>query len=236
MSLISEFYRGDLNPIVCHILNRRATDPLPSGVSEALSLSTHGISSRDWLFASDLDDIANNLAFRSGTEPNGLRRYRAQLLEGDDGHHAESQILQMNDLFLDEFASLSPETIGEIAASLSGNANAEILRSHEFEVADLRKRIRWPFRSVRDYLAVVIALVFPITITKSLPSGLLLGVVFAIGIVGFVSFNLSRKLKRLEQRKPRLENRPIREMITLLSEFCKRARGANESVVYEWSL
>ena len=236
MSQVSEFYHGELNAILRHAHNRGIAESRPVGVSELLSLSTHGISSRDWLFASDLDDIANDLAVRYEREPSGLRRYRAQLLEGDDGPHAESQILQMNDVFLDEFASLSPAMIEEVASSLTAKANTEILRSHEIELADLRKKIRWPLQSFRDCLALPIALVFPITITKSLPSGLLLGVVFAIGIVGIVSFNLSRKLKRLEQMKPRLENRPFREMITLLSEFCKRARGANEFVVYEWSL
>lgn len=138
MSLISEFYRGELNAIVRHALNRGIAETSPAGVSESLSLSTHGISSRDWLFASDLDDIANVLAARSVTEPNGIRRYRAQLLEGEDGPHAESQILQMNDVFLHEFASLSPAMIEEVASSLTAKANTEILRSHKIELADLR--------------------------------------------------------------------------------------------------
>jgi hypothetical protein len=236
MSLTSEFYLGDLEAIVGYALSRSSGAPQPDRVTEVFSLSTHGISSREWLFASDLEDIADELAVRSGKQPSGLKRYRAQLLHGEDGPESEFQLLQLNDCFLNEFANLPLVDANQIAETLISKENARRTKHHHASLANLRRKVFWPFRSALDYLALVIGVLFPITLTNSVSSGLLYGVAFIILVYGIVSFNLSRKLRRLKQMGPYLEKRPITAMIASLTDFCKRARSNGNQVVYEWSV
>jgi hypothetical protein len=93
MSLISEFYLGNPEAILRQCKVPGSDGCLLEGVVEQLSLSTSGISSTDWFFASDLDDLADELAKRTGMPASGLRRYWEKLLDGDSSDDSESQII-----------------------------------------------------------------------------------------------------------------------------------------------
>jgi hypothetical protein len=231
MSLISEFYRGDPEAILRHCKVPGSNECLLEGVAGQLSLSTSGISSTDWLFASDLDDLADELAKRKGLPASGLRRYWEKLLDGDSSDDSESQIIVLTEEFVCDLSSLDDNDISQLTEQLTLKNNLEKHRIHEFAKALAAK----PFRSLLDILALFIAPLFVWLISRSF---LWTGIVcVALVYLAFVILP-RRRLKKVESRSSKAceEKRPLAAHISKLVVFCQRAMQHHEKVVYEWSL
>jgi hypothetical protein len=230
MSLLSELYVGDKETILHYCLNLNAGISLPASVEYHLSLSTCGISNPNYLFITELDDIADWIALYKGIPSQGLKRYYSSILDGDESSESGSQVVVLDKLFACDLAALSRENIDVMVKSLEEKEAQETRDRNRIRV-EVASR---PIQSFMDVFTFPVVAFFAWFCTKSLLWTLVVLLLFCLFCFLLLPWVRVRKVKsRISTVR---EKRELGEMIHSLVDFARNAKGSSREIIYHWSL
>jgi hypothetical protein len=142
MGLVSTFYAGSAKEVAAALRERAAAADY-----EFSSLHTSA------LFQPGIDAACRELVRMRGKRPSGLKRYIAEVLDGD---REESQVVRLDPAFVTTFGTLTNVEAVEISRRLAEKEQEEdgAFRQRQLEA------VSRPFQSKRDLLALVLMPIF----------------------------------------------------------------------------
>jgi hypothetical protein len=224
MSLISTFHAGPVSDVAAAIRDRPATadEEFPSAHASGL-------------FQPGIDDACRELGKLRGKRPQGLKRYVAEVLDGDG---EESQVVRLAPAFVKAFATLTDAEASEISRRLV-EKEAQEDRSSRARLVALASK---PIQSRLDVVALMLmpvlgwhfALRFGARMTVALVVGATVGIAFLA--LTFVVLPWVRRRKIPPERPSRADGTGYVAELRDLAELCRKAERERLDLVYEWSL
>lgn len=224
MSLISTFYAGPAKDVAAAIRDRPATADQEFPSAQASGLFQPGV-----------DAACRELGKLRGKRANGLKRYVAEVLDGDGD---ESQVVRLAPAFVKLFAELTEAEASEISRRLVAQEAQEDRASRARRLALASK----PIQSKLDVVALVIAPIFGWRFASRFGAGRNTALAVGAGVgVAFVALTFLvlpwvRRRKLQPERAPGAGGTDHAPELRDLAELCRKAQREELELVYEWSL